>query len=843
MAAIPAAQTIQTPAPRPSMGVPEESYRAGVLGDTLADTADSIGRDAGALLDQQDQMQYATARSAFLQQKATIENSFAADNDWHTIPQRYNEQMTEAAGTAQSSIENTKYQAHFKTQSADEIANGSSAMIRLARAKQVDAARGSLSNTLETNRLAALSSPENAPGLIQSTLGAISGARANGFIDDEDAVKIRQGWTQGFGKGWLTIQPDAKQAELLNDPTTKTGTPADFVDPAERAILGREARQRMRVDNAVATQVYAQTASDQIAFLRSGGDPSKVTVTPDSARSMLGNTPQGDAVAGEITRAYKYNTLVRQMRLAPQSEINEILTRNAPTGGAGATSINDAIIGQESGGNPKVGTSVDGAVGPGQMTPGTFKQFAQPSEDINNPGDNLAVSNRAIEHYKQEYGGDAGRVAVAYFSGEGNVAPAGSATPWKVNAKDGNGKSVSSYVEDVAARIGGAVGFREQQQDYNDLRQIALDRQKTLTEDPATYAVSSDPATGAAYLEAQKSPQAFDAYVHRLNGTYTALEQPSDARAILPKGDAVATIKSLNTVPPADAVKQIDSLKAVSGRWWPQVYTELAQNGLPPAFQAVTIASPQDATVMVAAMQTGKGHASVGVGVTEDDKKLGGTIDQELDGDAGLKNLRSSLTTYGRAGVDLYGGTRQAVRQTAMYLMDQNPSLSASDATTRAANMVTGTFDFMAQGDHPAARVPKGALDAAQTATTAALAVLKSGDVRPYPASGVSADQGGESEQERHGAALYGAKNAWWLTVQAPDGGTILRAIDSASGLPVVLVNGQKLDVRVSSGTGAIAPPAHVAPATQPIGVSDVLAASGRKMPGAPALKIPRRVR
>jgi hypothetical protein len=115
-------------------------------------------------------------------------------------------------------------------------------------------------------------------------------------------------------------------------------------------------------------------------------------------------------------------------------------------------SLSSAIIGQESGGNPNIGTSVNGAHGIGQILPATFARFAKPGEDINKPEDNLAVSRRITDTYMQRYG-DPARAAVAYFSGEGNVAPPGSPTPWKEDRKDGNGKSVSSYVSDVLGRM------------------------------------------------------------------------------------------------------------------------------------------------------------------------------------------------------------------------------------------------------------------------------------------------------------------------------------------------------------------------------------------------------
>lgn len=115
--------------------------------------------------------------------------------------------------------------------------------------------------------------------------------------------------------------------------------------------------------------------------------------------------------------------------------------------------VSSAILGQESGNNPNSPTSVDGAVGAAQITPATFAQYAQPGEDINNPDDNIAVHNRIIADLSQKAGGDPARIAVGYFSGPGNIAPPNSPTPWKADHKDGNGKSVSSYVSDVLGRI------------------------------------------------------------------------------------------------------------------------------------------------------------------------------------------------------------------------------------------------------------------------------------------------------------------------------------------------------------------------------------------------------
>ena len=130
----------------------------------------------------------------------------------------------------------------------------------------------------------------------------------------------------------------------------------------------------------------------------------------------------------------------------PDSQLDAMIAAQTPA-------ISSAILGQESGNNANAHTSIDGAIGQAQITPGTFKQYALPGEDINNPADNLAVHNRIISDLSDKANGDPARIAVGYFSGPGNIAPSDSPTPYKNDTKDGNGKSVSSYVSDVMGRM------------------------------------------------------------------------------------------------------------------------------------------------------------------------------------------------------------------------------------------------------------------------------------------------------------------------------------------------------------------------------------------------------
>jgi hypothetical protein len=144
-----------------------------------------------------------------------------------------------------------------------------------------------------------------------------------------------------------------------------------------------------------------------------------------------------------------------------QLDADHYVSQNMPVTGSDANErVHNAIVGQESGGRQvdasgKTLESPRGAFGAGQITKGTFDQFARPGESIDNREDNLRVSKRITDHYMEKYGGDWQRAAVAYFSGEGNVAPPGSPTPWKTDSSDGRVKT-SEYVAQVGSRLGGS---------------------------------------------------------------------------------------------------------------------------------------------------------------------------------------------------------------------------------------------------------------------------------------------------------------------------------------------------------------------------------------------------
>jgi hypothetical protein len=273
-----------------------------------------------------------------------------------------------------------------------------------------------------------------------------------------DPAMLKQAVTEGTQAAWLT----RIQAVGAHDPAA-----ALQMADQNQALLGDK---------------YASVYD----VLRTRADQQTGTMAGDAALAGLGGGTQAPAVMPVV---------------APGSIAPDRLP-----------SLFDA---QESGGNTNT-VSSQGAVGAAGIIPATFNQFAMPGESIANPKDNAAVQQRMLNTYYQNYGGDLSRVAVAYFSGPGNVAPPGSPTPWIKDTSDANGKSVSSYTSDILTRATGGTPAPDMksaayQNILNDpnltdaQRQIALDHVNQVLAAQQISQQSTEQARSAADEKAASS--------------------------------------------------------------------------------------------------------------------------------------------------------------------------------------------------------------------------------------------------------------------------------------------------------------------------------------------------
>ncbi len=230
------------------------------------------------------------------------------------------------------------------------------------------------------------------------------------------------------------------------------------------------------------------------------------------------------------------------------------------SGAPGVDALHAAIVGQESHFNPNSPTSVDGAVGIGQVEPSTFAQYARPGESISNAADNLAVSKRIIADYAQRYGGDPARVATAYFSGPGNVAPPGSPTPWLHDTHDGNGKFVSSYVSDVLGRLGPASSLDPDTHNQVQGYMAAKLRQLATTNNAATRASLND--ITSAQAQVVSGVDIPDAQWQGLAQKYATATNPNVAQAFSTANNVRSLITGFRAQNPAEIEATLSGLQA-----------------------------------------------------------------------------------------------------------------------------------------------------------------------------------------------------------------------------------------------------------------------------------------
>ena len=429
-------------------------------------------------------------------------------------------------------------------------------------------------------------------------------------MEGEKAVGAKDGFMarmQDARKAALDLMPNPQARRMLDSVVTRR---VGFYQEA----IGRYAAGEQKKWQARSATGAAAVATDQAAVFRN--DPALLDRLVESGVGnvlALGEIQGWDAdTQSAKVAAYKgdaYTKVIQQMLgdnnvdgavatfervkdgldAASQAQISQMLLPKRRqqqtqmdyasamgTGPGTATTIADAIMMQESGGRDGL-VSVDGARGKFQIMPGTFAQFAQPGESIDVAADNAAVGRRIIDSYSQKWGGDPARVAVAYFSGPGNVSEPGSPKPWKEDRRDGNGMSVSRYVSQVTGRLRTSTeGAPEYQRpDFAAARERAMD---IAGDDPDRLQrlLSRVNQGEAQYNSTTKAER--DTLTARLNDTQAAL---ADGRAVaIPETD----IRRLYPREQADEI--VGKL------------TEVRQQGY--AYQAVQFASPAERAALLA---------------------------------------------------------------------------------------------------------------------------------------------------------------------------------------------------------------------------------------------------
>jgi hypothetical protein len=358
---------------------------------------------------------------------------------------------------------------------------------------------------------------------------------------------------------------------------------------------------------------------------------------PAQARALIDSLDLADGI-GQIGN---------EIPLASPSDMAALQQKYAAPSGAPATPatprmpIGQAIFGQES--NFGANTKPNGvSAGPMQITPDTWSTaqkegLVQPGESINNRQDNYDVGQRLVSHYQQQFGNDPARVAVAYFSGPGNVSAAGSPNPYVRNVIDPtSGKSTDSYVSDVLGRMGltgSTIDQSIQLRLSNAFEAAQKQRDSQIAADPADYVLNNAPDVQQQI--SSQDPDTRSAGVRALLGWESHIGVAPGDQAVFTKDQASQLSNTLQFSPPDQAVAALDTAMAGMTPQQAQIAArQVAPNNR--AFAMAASAVPSDPTT-AANIIMGEQYLLQNPDVKPDPKKSGAAFDTATGGsDSGM---------------------------------------------------------------------------------------------------------------------------------------------------------------------------------------------------------------
>ncbi|MCA8026410.1 hypothetical protein [Burkholderia cepacia] len=317
----------------------------------------------------------------------------------------------------------------------------------------------------------------------QSGAGNDAAAGADGSADNLNTGAQQPQGMLSPGGPMNPIGMPTQQAAMMymSNPDKYWEAQAGAYKPTDMSLMLRQAG--IDPTSALGRQVMQQAIAKQNYIAPSSFRPGGYMYDPMSgSMQQLPNVPEGYTAVRGQNGAWQIVPVQGGLQAMgasaaakaggqAQYELREVWDPNANGGQGGYVQQSVAnVANAANGGGARGGVPAAGLAGifaqqessggktapdnPFQIQQATFNRFAQPGESWNNVADRNAVAQRMLTKFNQDYGGDLGRIAVAYFSGEGNVAPPGSPTPFLRNVADSNGKSVASYVGDILGRSG-----------------------------------------------------------------------------------------------------------------------------------------------------------------------------------------------------------------------------------------------------------------------------------------------------------------------------------------------------------------------------------------------------
>tara|TARA_R100000951_G_scaffold60061_6_gene50498 strand:- start:610 stop:2286 length:1677 start_codon:yes stop_codon:yes gene_type:complete len=205
--------------------------------------AAALARGLGQELDRRTRLEVAKAEASFLTQKAHHDNAFDDDEDYATIPDRYNTDVADSLNRAGSEITDPRVREQFNLSVAPRVAEGTERIQGIARSKEVDYETASLNEALRGVRES---------GVLGSAVDATNAARdyinaavENDIISATDGDATFNAWQQDMTLGKLEMMDPSDRLEAMDQAWAKN-LPSDM-----QVRISRDAKKETDEDSAI----------------------------------------------------------------------------------------------------------------------------------------------------------------------------------------------------------------------------------------------------------------------------------------------------------------------------------------------------------------------------------------------------------------------------------------------------------------------------------------------------------------------------------------------------------------------------------------------------------------
>ena len=206
------------------------------LGQTLFDTGKMLFDYTMQVMENKSKQDYANAQTEFLSAKIKLASDITSDDNFETYGQRYQQGLTEIQKQAADKIKNNYLRDDFINRTNLDMVQGTAKILDVAKQKEAHLGRANLDTQLQAqlDLVSRATDDTTRNQIISAALESIDAAKGNNWLSPEQAVSIRQKFTENYARQRLLSLDDAQKVAVLKKANTEGGTWANFIPPDDR---------------------------------------------------------------------------------------------------------------------------------------------------------------------------------------------------------------------------------------------------------------------------------------------------------------------------------------------------------------------------------------------------------------------------------------------------------------------------------------------------------------------------------------------------------------------------------------------------------------------------------